>query len=110
MIVRTWRGETRAEDADSYVVYQRVTGIKSYRETEGNLGALILRRPLDNTVEFLFISLWESLDAVRRFAGDDYARAVFYAQDEAFLVRRDLHVDHYDVAALELRLTDNDRV
>ncbi len=102
MIARTWRGETRPEDADSYVVYQKANGIKSYRETEGNLGAFMVRRPLENSVEFLFISLWESIDAIRRFAGDDYGRAVFYPEDDRFLITRDLHVDHYEVAAVEL--------
>lgn len=102
MIVRTWRGETRPEDADSYVEYQKATGLKGYRETEGNFGAVMLRRHLENTVEFLFISLWESMDAVRRFAGDDYGRAVFYPGDEAYLVRRDLYVSHYQVAEMEL--------
>lgn len=39
---------------------------------------------------------------MRRFAGDEYERAVFYPEDDAFLVERDLHVDHHEVAALEL--------
>lgn len=102
VIARTWRGETTAEDAAAYVDYQTKKGIKGYRETEGNLGAVMLRRPLENSVEFLFISLWESLDAVRRFAGEEYERAVFYPADESFLVAKDLHVDHYEVAALQL--------
>lgn len=100
MIVRTWRGATRREDADRYVDYMKTTGLKGYRDTEGNLGALMVRRPVPSGIEFVFISFWDSLDAVRRFAGDDYERAVFYPEDEAFLVEKDLHVSHHEVAAL----------
>ncbi|MDQ3646732.1 MAG: hypothetical protein M3345_07335 [Actinomycetota bacterium] len=105
MIARTWRGQTTAEDADPYVDYQRGTGVTAYRETEGNLGALMLRRPLENSVEFLFISLWESFDAVRRFAGEDYERAVFYPADDVFLVAKDPHVEHYEVLHLNCEMS-----
>lgn len=103
MIVRTWRGATRAADADRYVEYIDGTGLRAYSETAGNLGSFILRRPAvvdgEPVMEFLVISFWESEDAVKRFAGADPSTAVFYPEDDAFLVRRDLTVDHYDVAA-----------
>lgn len=51
--------------------------------------------------EFQVISLWESMDAVRAFAGDDERVAVFYPDDERFLVDRERHADHYDVAVEE---------
>ena len=47
------------------------------------------------------ISLWESMDAVRAFAGDDEHVAVFYPDDDRFLVDRELHAHHYDVAVEE---------
>ncbi|MDQ3618876.1 MAG: hypothetical protein M3391_01960 [Actinomycetota bacterium] len=106
VIVRTWRGATRPEDVDRYVDYMKLTGLKQYRETEGNLGAMMLLRPLTDAVEVLIISLWDSLDAVRRFAGDDYEQAVFYPEDDDFLVDRDLHVTHHEVAAARLPFLD----
>ena len=45
----------------------------------------------------LLLTLWESEDAIRRFAGDDIGRAVFYPEDERFLLARDERVTHYDV-------------
>jgi hypothetical protein len=48
------------------------------------------------------MSLWQSMEAVRRFAGDDPGRAVFYDEDDNFLVERNLHVDHFEVAIDEL--------
>lgn len=97
MIVRTWRGVTRAEDADTYLAYLRETGFEGFRATPGNCGALGLRRVRDGRAEFLVLSLWESEEAIRRFAGDDIERAVFYPEDDAFLVDRENHVDHYEL-------------
>ena len=97
MIVRTWRGWTRTEDADRYVEYLRATGLKEYRATAGNRGAWILRRIEGDRCEFVTVSLWESLDAVRGFAGEDIDVAVFYPEDEAFLVERELTVRHWEL-------------
>ena len=97
MIMRTWRGAVRAADADAYLEHQARTGIDDYRATPGNLGALVLRRDLDELCEVVTVSFWESMDAVVGFAGDDPGRAKFYAGDDEFLVEKDLHVDHHEV-------------
>jgi heme-degrading monooxygenase HmoA len=97
MIARTWRGFTSDEDADRYVAYLHRTGFAQYRATPGNRGVLGLRRLVDGRAEFLLVTLWESAGAVRAFAGDDPERAVFYPEDEAYLVARDLHADHFEV-------------
>jgi heme-degrading monooxygenase HmoA len=99
MIARTWQGATRAADADAYVAYLDKTGFAEYRATPGNLGLLALRRTVGERAEFLLVTLWESMEAVKRFAGDDPARAVFYPDDDRFLVARDRHVTHYEVVA-----------
>lgn len=97
MIARTWRGATRAADADAYVAYLHATGLKHYRETPGNLGAFCFRRHVGDRAEFMTLSLWESERAIAAFAGEAIERAVFYPEDERFLIERDLHVDHYEV-------------
>jgi heme-degrading monooxygenase HmoA len=97
MIARIWRGATKAEDADSYLDFLHRTGFAEYRATPGNLGTLGLRRVAGGKAEWLLISLWESEEAIRRFAGDDISRAVFYPEDERFLVEKDEHVDHFEV-------------
>jgi heme-degrading monooxygenase HmoA len=97
MIARTWRGATRAHDADAYVQYLLETGLAEFRQTEGNRGALALRRIEGDRAEFVVLSLWESEAAVRRFAGQDIEKAVFYPEDERFLVDRDASVTHYEV-------------
>jgi len=97
VIARTWRGAVRREDADAYVAYVYETGIAAYRATAGNRGAWILRRELGDLTEFVTLSFWDSLEAVEGFAGPDPERAVFYPDDDRFLVERDLHVTHYEL-------------
>ncbi len=97
MIARTWRGSVRASDAESYVDYLKRTGLADFGKTPGNLAGLALRRVSGDRAEFMIISLWDSRDAVRRFSGADGDVAVFYPEDERFLVERDEHVDHFEV-------------
>ena len=97
MIARSWRGATKAKDAEAYLEYLHRTGFAEYRKTPGNRGVLGLRRIDGERAEFLLISLWESEEAIRRFAGDDIEKAVFYPEDDRFLVERDRHVSHYEV-------------
>jgi heme-degrading monooxygenase HmoA len=99
LIARTWKGATRQGDSDRYISYMQGTGFKEYLETDGNQGVVALRRSVGDRVEFLFLSFWESIEAVRRFAGEDYGRAVFYPEDDTYLIDRDLSVDHYEVVA-----------
>jgi heme-degrading monooxygenase HmoA len=97
MIARIWRGTTRVEDAEAYVRYLEETGFRAFRKTSGNVGALGLRRILADKAEFLVVSFWESEGAIRNFAGDAIDRAVFYDEDERFLLDRDTHVSHFEV-------------
>jgi heme-degrading monooxygenase HmoA len=97
MIARTWSGATSAADADTYLDYLHRTGLAGYRGTPGNRGVLALRRLAGDRAEFLLVTLWDSEEAIRRFAGDDIERAVFYPEDDRFLVARDERVRHYEV-------------
>ena len=98
MIARTWRGAVRREDGDAYAAYMEDTGIAGYVKTPGNRGAWMLRRDAGELTEFVMFTLWDSLDAVKAFAGPDYETAVFYPEDDRYLVERDLKSTHYEVA------------
>lgn len=99
MIARIWRGWVATDGADAYVAYMAATGLPGYRDTPGNLGAHMLRRDLpDGRTEVVMASFWESMDAVRAFAGDDVERAVFYPDDVEHLVAAEDTVKHYGVA------------
>lgn len=99
MIARTWRGAVRADDADAYVEYLEATGLSAYRATSGNRGVYALRRIDGDRCEFLLVTLWDDMDAVRAFAGEEPETAVFYPEDDRFLVDRDLVSNHYEVVA-----------
>lgn len=97
MIARVWRGWTRPQDADAYVAYLERTGMPGYRSTPGNRGAWILRREDGGRTEFVTLSFWDSMDAVRAFAGEEPQAAVFYPEDDRFLVDREVVVTHHEL-------------
>jgi len=93
-----WRGGVRTDRVDAYVEYITATGIADYRRTPGNLGAQMLTRDLgDGRTEVLTLSWWESLDSIRAFAGVDVGNAVFYPEDDDYLIEREATVAHYEV-------------
>ena len=97
MIARVWRGWTRASDADSYAEYLLATGMKEARATPGNVDAYFLRRIEGERAAFMTVLLWETLESVRAFAGEEIERAVFFPEDERYLVEREWTVTHYEV-------------
>jgi heme-degrading monooxygenase HmoA len=101
MIARIWSGAVRSEDADAYAAYIGETGLAGYVATPGNRGAWLLRREVGERTEFVAFTLWESLDAIRAFAGDDVEAAVYYSEDDRYLVERDAKVKHYEVTTTE---------
>ncbi len=97
MIARSWRGAVRNEDAEAYAAYIDETGMKAYAATPGNRGAWMLTRARGELTEFVTFSLWDSIDAIKAFAGDDYETAVFYPEDDRYLVERDPTCTHWEV-------------
>jgi heme-degrading monooxygenase HmoA len=97
MIARVWRGVTPRAKADDYHEYLQRTGVKDSEATPGNQGVYILRRDSGDETEFLFISLWDSLDVIRGFAGEDIGRAVYYPEDASFLLAMEPRLLHYEV-------------
>jgi heme-degrading monooxygenase HmoA len=97
VIARIWRGAVRKGDADAYAEYMRATGIAGYAGSPGNRGVSMLRRDLGDRCEYLMFSLWDSLEAVKAFAGEDYETAVFYPEDDRYLVERDEVSSHFEV-------------
>jgi len=99
MIARTWHGAVPAEKADAYNDYLLETGVPDYEATPGNRGVYVLRRTEGDVAHFFLLTLWDSLDAIRAFAGDDAERARYYPEDEAYLLELEPTVTHYDVLA-----------
>jgi heme-degrading monooxygenase HmoA len=97
MIARTWTGVVRRADADAYAEYIRETGFAEYGRTAGNRGAWMLRRDHGDRTEFITLSMWDSVDAIKAFAGEDIEAAVLYPEDERYLIEGSSSVTHYEV-------------
>lgn len=97
MIARIWRGETPAAKADAYYAFLQKTGIPDYKAVPGNRGVFVLRRVEGDRAEFLLLTLWESWEAIRQFAGDDVEKAVYYPEDPDYLLEMEPLVRHYEV-------------
>lgn len=97
MIMRQWRGRVPREKAEEFLSYLQATRLEEYRSTVGNLGAFVTTRPLGKATEFLLVTFWDSEESLRRYAGDDYERAVYYPEDRKFLLAGAPAADHYQV-------------
>jgi hypothetical protein len=98
MIARWWRGwAATRENADAYEDLLKTTIFPWVESHAGHRGSYLVRRDVENEVEFATLTLWESLDSVRAFAGDDYEVAVVPESARAVLSRWDERSAHYDV-------------
>jgi heme-degrading monooxygenase HmoA len=103
MIARTWHGRVPAAKAEEYFSYLQRTGLSDYATTAGNRGVMVFRRTEADVTHFVLTTFWDSVDAIRRFAGDDYERARYYPEDDDFLLEREPLVTHYDVLQADQR-------
>jgi heme-degrading monooxygenase HmoA len=97
MIARIWSGSVRSADAAEYADYIRATGFAEYGQTPGNRGAWLLQGERGATTEVIALSLWDSADAIRAFAGDDIEAAVLYPEDERYLIDGQSAIAHFEV-------------
>ena len=97
MIARTWRGRTSTARADGYALHFTNNVLPELKKLPGHRGAYLLRREAEGNVEFTAVTLWESRDSIRAFAGADISKAHVEPEARAALSDFDLHADHYDV-------------
>ncbi len=97
MIARIWHGVTPAAKADEYVEYLNRTGLPDYRATEGNRGAYLLHRIEGDEAHFITLTFWDSIESIKKFAGEDVEQARYYPEDKEFLLEFEPTVKHYQV-------------
>ncbi len=105
-IARIWHGQTPAAKAEEYTAYLQEAGIKKIQSIPGNLGVQMLRKLNKDTADFIVISYWDSIEAVKKFAGEDYEKAYQLPRDSEFLIHPELNVQHYEVV---VNLTPKER-
>jgi heme-degrading monooxygenase HmoA len=96
MITRIWHGKTKAEHAEEYLEYLRETGLKDYVATPGNLSAKVLRRIEGDICHFYTVTEWDSIESIKKFAGEGYEKARYYPEDDKYLIEFSETVDHYE--------------
>ncbi len=99
MIVRLWRGQATADKADAYVRHATQRVFPALEDIAGHRGAYLLKRETKQGVEFLALTLWDSLDAIRGFAGKHVETAIVEPEARAVLSEFDEVARHYEVAA-----------
>jgi heme-degrading monooxygenase HmoA len=96
-ISRHWTGIAKKESADEYISHLQNDTFKILGSIEGFIQASIMKRDVEDGVEFLIITEWESLEAIKKFAGADVSTAVVPLVAQAMLKRYDKNVRHYQV-------------
>jgi heme-degrading monooxygenase HmoA len=99
MISRQWRGLCKPEYAEAYVEHLQTETFPALRRISGFVSASILRRLTDQGVEFLIVTQWFSIKAIREFAGAEAETAVVPATVQGMMVEYDRVVRHYEVLA-----------
>lgn len=97
MIARHWRGLAKREFADAYVDHLHQETFPQLVQLAGFHDASILRRDVPEGVEFLIVTVWKSLDAIRSFAGVDTESAVVPQKVRAMMIEYDARARHYEV-------------
>ena len=97
MIVRIWRGQATAKNADAYHRHVTESVFPTLEQISGHIAAYLLQRNTADRVEFLAVTLWESIEAVKKFAGADPEFAVVEPEARAVLVEFDDFARHYEV-------------
>jgi len=95
LIARIWHGAVPAAKAEAYLERMRKVALPDYKSTAGNRGAWCLFRLDGEVAHFEMLTFWDDLEAVKRFAGEDYHVAKYYDFDRAFLLELEPHVRHY---------------
>ena len=98
MIVRMWHGRAKAANADAYEHFVTTRVFAKLPAIEGHRGAYLLKRPVGDEVEFIVVTLWDSIAAIRTFAGDAIDRAVVEPEARAILSSFDDVVRHFELA------------
>jgi heme-degrading monooxygenase HmoA len=97
MIARTWHGVTPLAKADEYLHLMRTIAVPDYQAIAGNRGVYVMRRIDGETAHFLLLTLWDSEDAIRQFAGEELAKAKYYDFDADYLLELEPTATHYEV-------------
>jgi heme-degrading monooxygenase HmoA len=99
MIARVWHGYTKPKDAAAYESMLKPELLPGIGKVKGYKSSYLLRRDEEDEVEFITIMLWDSIAAIRAFAGADYESSIVPEDRRQFLSRHDAKAKHYEIVA-----------
>ena len=97
MIARMWHGAVPAAQSEEYLNRMRKVALPDYLSISGNRGASCLYRMEGNVAHFEMLTFWDDVDAIKRFAGEEFQLAKYYDFDPVFLIELEPNVRHYTV-------------
>jgi heme-degrading monooxygenase HmoA len=97
MIARIWHGAVPVAKSEEYLARMRTVALPDYKSTVGNRGAFCLHRVEGDVAHFNMLTFWEDIDAIKRFAGNDFESARYYDFDRSFLIELEPNVRHYTI-------------
>ena len=99
MIARIWHGFTKPEHADAYEAMLKPELLPGISQVKGYKSSYLLRRDRGEEIEFITIMLWDSIDAIRAYAGADYETSVVPVERRKYLSRHDAKAAHYEIVS-----------
>ena len=97
MIGRIWHGTVPVEKSDAYLKKMRTVALPGYRGVDGNRGAWVMHRIEGDIAHFDMLTFWDDVDAIKRFAGEDYLASYYFDFDDDFLIENEPHVRHWEM-------------
>lgn len=97
MIVRMWHGIVDASKADEYASFMKERAVPDYSSVKGLKKLLFLRRLQGDVAHFLLVTHWESIEAVKKFAGENPEKAKYYPEDDEYLLEKEGTSTLYEV-------------
>ncbi len=92
-----WHGRVPKERAGDYHRYLLETGLNDYENVKGNRGVFLLKNDENSITHYYTLTFWDDIDAIKRFAGEDYEKARYYPADKDFLLEFEEKVQHFDI-------------
>ncbi len=96
-IMRTWHGEVPFEKAGDYEQFMIERAAPDYSSVSGLINLYFQRRDEVKTSHFLLVTIWDSMESIKKFAGKEPEVAKYYPEDDDFLLNKEKHTTMYDV-------------
>ena len=97
MIVRLWHGRTNILKAEAYAEFMKERAAPDYSSADGLMKLYFLRRNDGDVVHFLLVTHWNSMESVKKFAGEHPEKAKYYPEDDTFLLEKEETSALYEV-------------